>query len=60
MITATAPKTHPAPERARGRVPRAGVEPHREPAPSREEPPSDRRPNPFLVVLLRALSAWHA
>jgi hypothetical protein len=60
MSTASVPTTCPAPERTRGRAPRTGGEPPREAAPSREGRPADRRPSPFLVVLLRALSAWHA
>jgi hypothetical protein len=60
MRFVSVPTTHAPPERARRRPAQAGGEPPRGPAPSREEPPVGRRPNPFLVALLRALSAWHA
>jgi hypothetical protein len=60
MRIAIEPTTHPPTERARRRPARAGGEPPREPVPSRQTPPAGRRPEPFLVALLRALSAWHA
>jgi hypothetical protein len=60
MSTISDPITHPLPTWARERPAPTGGELPRGPAPSHDEPPTGRRPIPFLVTLLRALSAWHA